>query len=160
MKMITAKAVTLILTLFLTTGTVSLVLAAEGWEANLAISVAGAENKLSFGQQTDATDALDGQYDVPPMIGGTLTSYFSDGGSLLWRDIRAFTPEIKTWKLHIESTRYDKYIYVTWEPNKLPGGAHVHLKDTISGVSLNMAERNLFAFKNMGPKDLEIVVQY
>jgi hypothetical protein len=160
MKMITTKAVTLILTLFLTAGMASVVQTAEGWEANLAISVAEAENTLSFGQQTDATDALDGQYDVPPMIGGTLTSYFSNGGGLLWRDIRAFTPEIKTWKLHIESTRYDKYIYVTWEPMKLPGGAHVHLKDTINGVSLNMAERNLFAFKNMGPKDLEIIVQY
>lgn len=160
MKMITAKAVTFILTLFLTTGTASPVLAADGWEANLTISVEGAENTLSFGQRADATDAPDGQYDVPPMIGGTLTAYFSDGVTLLWRDIRALTPEIKTWKLHIESPQYDKYIYVIWDPKILPGGAQVHFKDTISGVNLNMAERNMFAFKNMGPKDVEIVMQY
>ena len=159
MKMILAKAVSLVLLLLLTTGSATLVYAADGWETSLTISISGAENKLSFGQQADATDTLDGQYDVPPMIGGTLTSYFSDGGGLLWRDIRALTPGIKSWKLHIESSLNDKYIYLTWDPKKMPDGAEVILKDTINGVTVNMNDRNLFAFKNVGPKELEIVVR-
>ena len=159
MKMITAKAVALVLIVFLTTCTASLALAAAGWETNLTIAVEGAENNLSFGQQADATDVMDGQYDVPPMIGGTITSYFSDGGGLLWRDIRAFTPEIKSWKLHIESPLVDKYIYVTWDPTKLPDGAQVTLKDMINGVNVNMTNRSMFAYKNAGLKELEIIVQ-
>jgi hypothetical protein len=160
MKMITAKAAAMVFTLFLATGTASLVLAADGWETNLTITVAGAENNLSFGQRDDATDALDGQYDVPPMIGGTITSYFSDGGGLLWRDLRAFSQEIKSWNLHIESPLVDKYIYVTWDPTKLPDGARVTLRDKINGVDVNMANRNMFAYKNAGPKELEIIVQH
>ena len=160
MKMIIAKAVTLVLISLLTIGSTSFAFAADGWETSLTISVAGAENKLSFGQQADATDSIDGQYDVPPMIGGLITSYFSDGGGLLWRDIRALTPRIKSWKLHIESSLSDKYIFLTWDPTKLPDRAGVILKDTINGVVVNMNDRNMFAFKNVGPKELEIVVQY
>ena len=160
MKMLMIKAVAFALILFLAAGTVSLVRASDGWETNLTITVAGAENKLSFGLQADATDAIDGQYDVPPMLGGSITSYFSDGGGLLWRDIRALSTGAKSWKLHIESPLNDKYVYLTWDPTMFPDGARVTLKDPTSGFSVNMTDRNLFAFKNVGPKDLEIIVQH
>ena len=55
--------------------------AADGWEANITVGAATAENELSFGQKSDATDGPDGAYDVPAMLNGDIKASFkaSDG---------------------------------------------------------------------------------
>jgi hypothetical protein len=160
MNNIKQKAFYLLLTLYLAASPASIAFAANGWEANLNIAVSGAENRLLFGEQTDATAGLDGQYDVPPMLGGNMAAYFTNGGGDLWRDIRPLTQDGNSWKLHIESSIYNRYITLHWDPAMFPETAKVTMNDVKDGIIIDMKNNNLFAYKNAAPKDLEIVVQY
>ena len=56
----------------------------DGWEANIIVSLGGAENRLTLGQRPDATDGKDDKYDVTAMPGGDMKASFS---GTLWRDI-------------------------------------------------------------------------
>lgn len=147
------------LTLYLTACMVSVAFATDGWEANLAISVSSAENRLLFGEKADGTDDLDGQYDVPPLLGGNLAAYFTNGGGNLWRDIRSQKQAGNTWKLHIESSvAHDRLVTVQWDPEDFPEWNNVTLNDVKNGVIVDMKKSNMFVYKNIGPKDLEIFV--
>ena len=152
--------VILVTSLVLVAGMIVRAYPEEGWERAITVTVAGAENRLSFGQKTDATDGCDGGYDVPPMLGGNITAYFSDEGGNYWRDIKAFTRGTKTWVLHIESPLPDRDVTLTWGPQLPPGMIKIMLNDASAGTSVDMQALHRYAYRNTGPRDLMIEVTY
>lgn len=129
--------------------------AEDGWEANLSIAIANAESRLSFGQRPDATDGFDGKYDVPPMLGGAMSAYFSGGGNL-WRDIRALDSGGKSWNVKISSTLGGSDVILKWNPKALPSDATIMLSDAVSGQNVDMKAASKYSYKNEGPREIKI----
>jgi len=135
------------------------VFAADGWEANLTVTVQRADLKLSFGQKTDATDAGDGLYDVPPMPGGDVSAFFVHTDGNLWRDIRALETGKKVWALRIASPLQGETVQLTWKPETLPADAVAVLIDEGAGKRVDMKVLTRYAYVNAGQRDLKIEIK-
>ena len=115
----------------------SLAEAAAGWETNLLISAGGAESRLSFGQRSDATQQIDGRYDVPDIPGGTLRAAFTGGGGQLWRDIRDLGRGQEEWQLAIADNG-GQPLKISWDAAGLPPGFRFELIDTAESQTIAM----------------------
>jgi hypothetical protein len=132
----------------------------DGWEANLAVTILNAENRLSFGQRGDATDGIDGKYDVPAMLSGDIRAYFLIDEGSYWRDIRSLTTnnETKVWNIKIESGIKNEAIILKWNPGNLLKKGKTVLIDAAIGVVIDMKSNNQYSFRNNGTKNLRIEV--
>lgn len=130
------------------------VFAGEGWEASFKVSVQNAENKLFFGQKSDATDGIDGKYDVPALLGGDIKAYFLLEDNKYWRDIKA--KGARSWTVIVESNLKDKVIKLGWKPEDLPDGTL--LMDDTAMEAFNMKTGNGYSYKNDGPRQFRIVI--
>ena len=131
--------------------------AADGWEAKIKVSVLTAENKISFGQKTDATNGIDGLYDVPAMLSGDIRAYFLLDSGGYWRDIRPLGTA--AWTIMVESELIGKTIKITWRPEELealPAGSVLLMADTAK-KALDMKKTGLYTFINDGKRQLRIV---
>ncbi len=133
--------------------------ASDGWEANIVVGVSTAENKLSFGQMADATDGIDGKYDVPAMLSGNVKAYFADAGKSYWRSIKALSVgQPKKWNMRVESTLNGETVMVRWNPRKLPSSGAISITDTVSGKVTDMRADDSYSFRNEGARELLIEV--
>lgn len=132
--------------------------AADGWEANITVGAATAENKLSFGQKNDATDGPDGAYDVPAMLNGDIKASFkaSDGKSY-WRDIKAANGGIKTWKLAVESRLGMEKVTLKWKPTAINARKAVLLDDR-GGFLADMKSESAYSYINDGQRSFIIEI--
>lgn len=128
----------------------------EGWEMSLTVAVGKAENRVSFGQRPDATDGVDGKYDVPPMLGGAMSASLTGGGASLWRDIRSGDSGDKTWVLQIESDLAKETALLTWNPREIPEGAVLMLRDPVTAVVVDMKTQGQYTFKYSGTREIKI----
>ncbi|MBI4689972.1 MAG: hypothetical protein HY754_06860 [Nitrospirae bacterium] len=135
--------------------------ASDGWEASITVSVLDAENKLSFGQKSDATDDFDNQYDVPAMLSGDIKVYFMSGDTSCWRDIKAHNirGKEKSWNMHIESSHIGEVIKIKWNPELLPRTRTLKLIDHKTGIVVDMKEHNHYLYKNDGERQIGIRVK-
>ena len=135
--------------------------ALDGWEANIRVGIATAENRLSFGQRPDATDGVDGRYDVPAMLNGDIKAYFQNGNGSYWRDIRAFeSGKAKEWKIQVESPLNGGMVVIRWESGNIPTATTATLVDNITGIATDMKANNKYSYKNEGQRELLIKVAY
>lgn len=132
--------------------------AGTGWEADILVDVSGATNRLSFGQQADATDGRDALYDVPPMLGGSVSAYFSESDGPYWRDIKSLAGGPAIWKLHIESSLTGHDVVISWDPGKLQKATACSLRDPGSGRTVNMKSFGSYSYRNSGMKELTVEV--
>ncbi|MBM4136543.1 MAG: hypothetical protein FJ241_06890 [Nitrospira sp.] len=154
-KIVTVTSLAIVLLLY------SSLFAADNWEANLTVSVLNASNRLSLGQKADATDGIDGQYDVPAMLNGDISAYFLQSEGRYWRDIKAPSfRKIKIWKVRIESPLSGETIVLIWKPEALPKKAEVYLIDPITKRVINMKVHKQYSYINNGPRDLKIKLRY
>jgi len=152
-----------LLTLALITDTV---FAFGEWESNLNIKISNAENRLSFGQKADATNALDGKYDVPSISGEKLEAVFTLNGKDLWRDIRSIRKEIKQWDIKIESPLIGEIVRVSWQRDSFPEDIEIRLIDTQDnpltpfgkGEVIDMKRSNSYTYRNNGARYLKIEI--
>lgn len=129
--------------------------AADDWEVALKVKAGVAENKLSFGQKADATDGIDGRYDVPAILSGDVRASFLEKGKSYWRDIKALAPgAISSWDLQVEATRPGP-VELRWSGVFLKS-AVVSLVDLATGERVNMQTERSFVFNYDGPRSLRI----
>lgn len=128
---------------------------ADGWEATLKVSVPRAYNRLSFGQKADATDGIDGAYDVPAMLNGDIKASFKRDEGSYWRDIKALDGP-KRWLMRVESPLKGSTVTVSWKPAMLPAG--IVLTDMATGAVTNMKAAETYSYNNDGQRELLIDV--
>ena len=130
---------------------------AEGWEAALKVSVPRAYNRLSFGQKADATDGIDGAYDVPAMLNGDIKASFLLKDGSYWRDIKAVASgEVKKWRIRVESGLAGTVITLSWNPASLPAG--VALTDMATATVIDMKSVGTYSYNNDGAREFLIEV--
>ena len=134
------------------------VYASNGWETNVIVSSGVAENRLSLGQKSDATDGVDGRYDVTAMFGGDVKAYFDSSIGALWRDIKALEGR-KSWVVNVDSSLKGGNISLKWNAAGFPLGYSVRLVDRVAGASVNMASTGVYTYSNTGPRALVIEVE-
>ena len=135
-------------------------LAAEpgfAWEASLEVGVQNARNKLSFGQRPDATDGIDGLYDVPALLSGDIKACFLLEGDKYWRDVKA--EGAKQWVLVIESELEGEVISIGWKPGELPEQADIVLMDDTARMAFDMKTGSSYSYKNDSPRQFRIEVR-
>ena len=147
------------LILFIQFIAIPIVQAVDGWEANIIVGVSTAENKLSFGQMADATDDIDGRYDVPAMLGGNVKAYFSEVGGSYWRSIKTLNDgQSKKWNVRVESPLKGETVIIKWNSKKLPSSGAISITDTASGKVTDMRATNSYSYKNERVRELLIEV--
>ena len=129
--------------------------AQSGWETELLISSERAQNRLLFGQQADATNGIDGRFDVPAMLSGTLKASFEDdSGKRLWRDIKAL--EKVSWVIRVETNNPQAEVKLDWSPATLPKSTEVLLVDRENNKTISMHKTSSYSFNGQSSKTLSI----
>lgn len=128
------------------------------WETRLVVRAGSGENRLSFGQRPDATLGVDGQYEVPALLGGNVKAWFDLEGGAYWRDIKGFQADQETtWTLQVESNQAAGLVQLSWPNATLPGGSLV-LMDLTSGAQIDMKQQSSYTYNNAGPRQFQLVV--
>lgn len=130
---------------------VSLPAFADGWESEIRFHSGNASARLIFGQASDATDGMDGQYDVPALLNGTLQVVF-DNGQQLWRDIRSMENHSSSWTIDILTA--PGKIVLDWETKNLPP---LLLVDNATGQTFSMNDNRTLVLE--GPRRLIIKME-
>ena len=134
---------------------------AVDWEANITASTStSAQNRISFGQRSDATDGFDGQYEVPAFSGGQISAYFPHPewnvpAELYWRDIKGPDPQ-KTWVFKVESVLNGNTLSLMWNSSQIPEGYTAILVDDTTGASADMTTQGVYIYTNTGPRQFTI----
>ncbi len=134
---------------------------AVDWEANITASTStSAQNRISFGQKSDATDGLDGQYEVPAFIGGQISAYFphpewNEPAELYWRDIKG-PDQQKSWVFKVESVLNGNTLSLMWNSSQIPEGYTATLVDNATGATVDMRFQGVYRYKNTGPRQFTI----
>ncbi len=136
---------------------------AGDWEARIIASTStGAENRLTFGQRSNATDGFDGRYDMPAFLSGDIMAYFphpewDTPAENFWRDIKAPDPQ-KTWLFYVESVLSGDTLSLTWDSSKLPENYNVFLIDNLTGDWVDMTGQSSYSYANDGPRGFTIEI--
>lgn len=130
--------------------------AGEGWQANIMVRSGSAASRVTFGQDSGATDLKDGFYDVPALLAGSLRVAFTDGGAVLWQNIKALDDgREKEWLLAINSSLGED-IGVGWERADIPEDISVVLFDEASGRAVDMKLMSYYQLANNKSGELRI----
>ena len=134
--------------------------AADGWETTLKVKVGVAEGKIRIGQRADATDGVDGRYDVPAYVAGneTLLAYTVLGNAKYWRDVKAYCADtcVGRWPIVIESTLIGKTVVITWDTAALPKDMSVSLVDSETGAAIDMKVKSELQYQNRGKHEFKV----
>jgi hypothetical protein len=128
---------------------------ALAWEARIDIKAGNTETGINIGQRVDATDGIDGLYDVPALLSGNLQAYIKAGNEKLWRDIRREGSD-SVWELVIESL-IDGDVIIKWDIDRLPLEKRVELIDGL--LRIDMKAVDSYIYRNEGVKTLRIEVR-
>lgn len=140
---------------------VSAVSAGDGWETTIKVSVLTAENKLVIGQKADASDAIDGRYDVPALLAGDIQAYTGLEGDKYWKDIRQTCNAAckKIWDIVIESDLEGEVVKLSWNSPAIPNGTGVVMKDTETGEIIDMCSgQQEYGYENKGSRKFTLEV--
>lgn len=158
-KTIIIVALVTIIQIILLTGILN---AQDSWEMNITARVLNAENRLTIGQRPDASDSIDGRYDVPALLAGDIEAYIELEGDKYWRDIRQ-TCNItckKTWNIIVESEIQEQLIELSWNSSDIPNDASIILIDTETGEVTEMnSEQYEYIYENKGRREFIVEVQ-
>ncbi|MEW6214946.1 MAG: hypothetical protein AB1478_07075 [Nitrospirota bacterium] len=137
----------------------SAVYAGDDWQVGIKVSVLNAENRLSIGQRPDATDGIDGRYDVPALLSGDIMAYIELEGGKYWRDIKGvceIQPCTKEWNIFVESELEGKLINLKWNPSDLPLDMNITLTDTAIGVVIDIKKQSVYEYENTGKRQFRV----
>jgi hypothetical protein len=135
--------------------------AQDSWEINIKARLLNAENKLTIGQRPDATDSIDGRYDIPALLAGDIKAYIELEGDKYWKDIRQSCkiPCKKTWNIIVESEIQGELIELSWDLESIPHDTRVILIDTETGEVIDMDSEHKYTYKNTGPRGFILEAQ-
>ena len=137
------------------------VFAEDGWQADIHVRVLNAENRVVIGQMPDATDGIDGKYEVPAILAGDIKAFTWTDDKTMWKDIKGICGSscVRTWDLMVDSALEGETIEVTWDSRSFPADASVTLVDTETGTSVNMLENSGYRYTNQGASQFRIEVR-
>jgi len=128
--------------------------AAAGWEIPLTVRAGNAVQHLALGERVDATDGIDGLYDVPALPGGSLRASFDLAGGHFWRDIRPLSSDHQRWTLSVAvAQKSGEEVTVHWG-NMQKKGLQARLTDPLSGRIIDAATRHEYHFRSNGSRTL------
>jgi hypothetical protein len=132
-----------------------IVFAADAWQADIKIGVQNAEIRLVVGQSPDATDGIDGAYDIPALLAGDIQSCLILEGKEYWKDIKSSSGN-KTWDFTVESELAGKDINIKWNPARVPSDMKVMLTDMNTGTAMDMRSQSGYTYQNTGKRQFSI----
>lgn len=145
--------------IILTVGIIFLIVGAsyanDGWQVTVRAKVLNAENKLIVGQKVDATDTIDGRYDIPAFLAGDIQAYIDLEGQTYWSDIKQMcsVPCKKNWSMVIESNKIGEIIKLTWNISDIPTNMSLLLIDTVTGEIVDMKNIEDYVYVNSGTRE-------
>ncbi|MBI5140592.1 MAG: hypothetical protein HZA20_00165 [Nitrospirae bacterium] len=112
--------------------------AVAGWEMRLNIAQGSAGINVYLGQRADATDGIDGYYDVPAFTSEGFDAHLSLEDGRYWRDIRQYRQgSAKTWLIVVQPSDSDA-ISIKWKTADIPANLTLILSDPDSGTVIDM----------------------
>lgn len=116
-----------------------------GWEARLNIAQGSAGINVYLGQRPDATDGIDGYYDVPAFSSEGFNAHLALEGGRYWRDIRHYGQiSSVVWRLELEPSG-GRPVVIRWKPADIPDNVTALLVDPASGSVIDMKDNSEFA---------------
>ena len=138
--------------------------AGESWQADIKVNLKDAENRLSIGQRSDATDGRNARYDVPAILSGDIMAYIEEPeGGKYWRKIKGSCgghPCTKKWDVLVESKSAGQIIKLSWNPSSFPPGMTILLTDGATGDVVNMQAQAEYSCKNAGKRKFQVEARY
>lgn len=127
-----------------------------GWEMRLNAAQGSAGINMYLGQRLDATDGIDGYYDVPAFSSEGFDAYISLEGGRYWRDIRQYRQgSTKTWRVEIQPDGSGP-VSLRWKPADIPANVTVLLVDPVSGTTIDMKQDSEYAVQPDKTRELRI----
>ncbi len=136
--------------------------AQNGWEMNITMKLLNAKNRLTIGQRPDASDAVDGKYDVPALLSGDIKAYMELESNKYWKNIKESCnpPCKKAWNIFVDSEAWGQIIEVSWNSLNIPYDVSIILIDTATGEVIDMkTEQHEYAYENTGRREFIVEVQ-
>ncbi len=133
--------------------------AGSDWEMNLKVKSGNAANRLIIGQRPDATDGIDGRYDVPALLAGDIKAYMSIESDEYWKNIKesCMIPCKKTWNIFVESDSMGQ-IDLSWDLIAIPDDVSINLINVETGDVMDMkTKQNEYKYNYVGSKKEFIV---
>lgn len=133
--------------------------AGNSWEMSVKVKSGNAANRLIIGQRPDATDGIDGRYDVPALLAGDIKAYMSIESDEYWKNIKAscITQCKKAWNIFVESDSMGQ-IDLSWDLSAIPDDISIILIDAETGDVMDMkTKQNEYIYNYMGGKKEFIV---
>ncbi len=154
------KAITTVVAITIMLINASILSAGDGWEMSIKAELLNAGNKLTIGQKPDASDGIDGRYDVPALLAGDIKAYIDLGGDKYWKDIKesCITPCKKVWTLVIESGIKGETIKLGWEFSAISEDREISLVDIFTGEVTDMKTQGSYSYQNNGHRQFRIEV--
>ena len=139
----------------------NLLFAGDKWQMNITAKVQNAENRLTIGQRPDASDLIDGRYDVPALLAGDIEAYIELEDDKYWKDIRkaCVTKCKKKWNIIVESALQGYIIKLSWNSLDIPDNTGMVLVDMNNGVATDMKLSNEYIYKTTGKREFTVEVQ-
>lgn len=128
----------------------------QNWQT-LITALAGttAKNKLTIGQNEEATDGMDNFYDVTGMLSGDIVAYLQSPKGGLWQEIKG-TGLNKSWTMKISSVLTGKQIKITLDRSRVPAGYTIYLHDNNDGSTTNLTQKGDYSYTNNGERTFTI----
>ena len=132
--------------------------AGDKWQMNIIAKVQNAENRLTIGQSLDASDLIDGRYDVPALLAGDIEAYIELENDKYWKDIRKTCNAScnKTWNIIVESSVQEHLIELIWNSSDIPDNAGMVLIDKKTGKKIDMISSHEYIYKNTGKREFTV----
>ena len=138
------------------------VCAEDGWEVSLIVSAHNVENTLYFGQRPDASDAVDGKYDVPALLSGDIKAYMELESNKYWKNIKesCIAPCKKAWNIFVDSEAWGQVIELSWNSLNITDDVNIILIDTATGEAIDMkTEQHEYTYENTGRREFIVEVK-
>lgn len=124
--------------------------AGNSWEMSIKVKSGNAANRLIIGQKPDATDGIDGRYDIPALLAGDIKAYMSIESDEYWKNIKVscMSPCKKAWNIFVESDSMGQ-IDLIWDLSAIPDNVSINLINVETGDVMDMkTTQNEYIYHN------------
>jgi hypothetical protein len=137
--------------------------AGDEWRMELRIAVENARTRLVVGQHPEATDGVDGRWEIPALLSGRIQAFIARRGEgRYWQDLAAVceeSPCARRWYIVVDAQAVGRTVTLTWDPAALPAGARVFLYDASTGTITKMHETGSYSYENAGRRGFALEVR-
>jgi hypothetical protein len=132
------------------------------WQMEITAGVGSATNRLVVGQAVDATEGVDGRYDIPALLSGDILAYLDLDGEAYWKDIRDVCggPCERIWTVTVASSLAGETVTLRWNPSSVSGGMGLALTDETTAETVDMTTTGSYSYQNTGARVFTLKVTW